>query len=187
MKKKKYGIVIIFVLLLLLSLDIHQEYDTNELIRFHVLANSDSDADQALKLEVKNRIIADMEPLLADSQSIQESRDILLAHLSDIQREAEAELRAHGSTKTVDVQYGRFDFPVKYYGAFSLPAGNYEAVRVVIGEGGGQNWWCVLFPPMCFVDAAQVDTDELEKYTNQAPEKKVVLKWRIAQLLGIDQ
>ena len=186
MREKGIALLLGLLLLLALNVDIHQEYDTKELIRFHVLAASDSAADQELKLAVKDRIITALAPLLDDSASINESRAILQANLPLIQQEAQAELASRGSAEAVAVQYGRFDFPVKYYGAFSLPAGNYEAVRVVIGEGCGQNWWCVLFPPMCFVDAGEVDADELAKYTTETPQKRqVVLKWRLAEILGL--
>ncbi len=184
--KTKISVLILLAGLLLAGLiDVHEEYDPGELIRFHVLANSDTEADQALKLAVKDQVVSYMQTLLDDAESVEDSREIIQNHLPDIQQQAQLVLAQKGSDEGVAVQYGHFDFPVKYYGQFSLPAGNYEALRVVIGQGEGHNWWCVLFPPMCFVDAGQVETDELAHYTGQSPEKKVVLKWRIAEWLDL--
>ena len=183
MKTKNMMLVIILGLLFAGMVDVQETYDPGELIRFHVLANSDSDADQALKLAVKDQVVIYMQALLDGAKSVEDSRQIIQSHLPDIQRQAQLVLAQQGSSEGVQVQFGHFDFPVKYYGQFSLPAGNYEALRLVIGQGQGHNWWCVLFPPMCFVDAGEVEADELEHYTDQAPEKKVVLKWRIAEWL----
>lgn len=125
------------------------------LIRFHVLANSDSPQDQALKYMVRDRIVALVEQKLRASHSLEESRELLLADLWEIEKEAKRVLEEEESTYDVKALYGQYDFPTKYYGALSLPAGRYEAVRLIIGEGRGANWWCVLFPPLCFVDAKQ--------------------------------
>ena len=164
------------------TISIEEIYSTDELIRFHVLANSNSEKDQQLKLLVKNDLVAYMENQFAASQSLEESRQILMDNLDILQKRAETVLKEAGSHDTVHLEYGRFNFPIKYYGKFSLPAGNYEALRVIIGHGGGQNWWCVLFPPMCFVDENQIEPDELAKYTIQEPEKEIVIKWRLAEI-----
>lgn len=182
MKKTVMIIALVFSIVLSLCVKLDYDYPTDQLIRFHVLANSDSPEDQALKLKVKDKIITYMEKEFAQSETIDQSRQILLQNMDAIKTLAQTTLQEAGSDYTVDLQYGNFNFPVKYYGKFSLPAGNYEALRVIIGEGAGQNWWCVLFPPMCFVDAGEVTGDELNKYTDQEPEKKVILKWRVAEL-----
>lgn len=123
------------------------------IIRFHVRANSDSDSDQQLKLEVKNRVITYLKPLLAESESIDESRRILENHRQDIKELADSTLRELGSTQTTNVYFERCYFPMKSYGDVTFPPGEYEAFRIDIGEGCGRNWWCVLYPPLCFVDA----------------------------------
>ncbi len=184
MKTKTITLLILLGLLLAGLIDVQETYDPHELIRFHVLANSDSDADQALKLAVKDQVVTYMQTLLDGAEDVQDSRQIIQSHLPDIKQQAQLVLDEKGSSEGVTVEYGHFDFPVKYYGQFSLPAGNYEALRVVIGEGEGHNWWCVLFPPMCFVDAADVAPDELAHYTDQSPEKKVVLKCRLTEWLA---
>src|SRR5690606_36857699 len=129
-------------------------YDPNQkYIRFHVLANSDTPEDQALKYQVKDVLVREMKNKFINSHSLDETRNILTSNLDEIDRVGQETVVALGSNYEVKAQYGNFSFPTKYYGNdFSLPAGTYEAVRVIIGEGKGANWWCVLFPPMCFVD-----------------------------------
>lgn len=166
--------------LCLANLEISEQIDQNSLIRIHVLANSDSPADQQLKLQVKDQIVRTLAPQLEQSHSIEESRQIIQSNLPRLEQTAKQTLQQLHSSYDVTLQYGRFDFPVKYYGGFSLPAGNYEALRVLIGEGNGHNWWCVLFPPMCFTDS---NTSSSGKYTDQTPEKKVVVKLKSVELL----
>ncbi|SMB86821.1 stage II sporulation protein R [Desulfonispora thiosulfatigenes DSM 11270] len=125
--------------------------DNDSLIRLHVLANSDSQADQDLKYKVKDEIVKQFGPRLANNKNIDETRAYLDEHLPEIEQVAKEKLISLGSDYDVHTEIGNFNFPTKYYGDFSLPAGEYEALRVVIGNGSGANWWCVLFPPMCFV------------------------------------
>ena len=124
----------------------------DELIRFHVLANSDSDEDQALKRAVRDALLKEVSPRLAESHSLDESRQILTDLRPEMERIGESVVRAWGKNYEVKTDYGHFPFPTKSYGTLVLPAGDYEAVRVLIGKAEGSNWWCVLFPPLCFVD-----------------------------------
>jgi stage II sporulation protein R len=103
---------------------------------------------------------------------------LLLQNWENIENTAEKTLAEQGYTYPIRLEYGYFPFPVKYYGSFSLPAGTYEAMRVIIGDGKGSNWWCVLFPPMCFVDSRQIDNDH---YTENMPDEKIVFKWRTGE------
>lgn len=127
----------------------------DNLIRFHVVANSDSEKDQALKRKVRDLIVQRMTPELAKVKTVGEARVVVRARLDEIRSIAENEVRNHGERYPVKAMIGNYDFPVKSYGNLTLPAGNYEAVRVVIGRGQGANWWCVLFPPLCFVDVSK--------------------------------
>lgn len=134
----------------------------DQLIRFHVLANSDSDQDQALKRAVRDAILKAISPQLAVSQSLDESRQIVKKVRPDMEKIGRAVVKAWGKDYSVRTEYGHFSFPTKSYGSLVLPAGEYEALRIVIGKGQGSNWWCVLFPPLCFIDiehstAVQVD------------------------------
>ena len=189
--QKKFAIALILVVLALIAmqLDISRQIDTDSLIRIHVLGNSNSEADQTIKLQVKDAVVAYLAPQLEQSQSLAESRAIIQTQLPQIAQVANETLAQHGSNDTVSLQYGNFDFPVKYYGSFSLPAGNYEALRILIGEAQGRNWWCVLFPPLCFTDS-NVQDDKSEnsdtpsgKYTDDTPEQKLVIKWRGKELI----
>lgn len=147
-------------------------YDYNRLIRFHVIANSDRQRDQDVKYRVRDALIAFLRPKLEKVTSYEEARRILLNNRSEIARIAHETLREAGLDNSVDVMIGRFTFPARAYGGVVLPAGEYEAVRVVLGEGKGANWWCVLFPPLCFVDIAGYDLDKMSKMSNSGKEVK---------------
>lgn len=126
---------------------------SSHIIRFHVRANSDSDRDQQLKINVKEKVVQYIEPLLKDSCSIDESRDILKKNIPEIKEVALKQLEADGSDDSVDVYFEESYFPAKTYGDVTFPPGEYEAFRIDIGDAQGRNWWCVLYPPLCFVDA----------------------------------
>lgn len=138
---------------------------SEKLIRFHVLANSDSDIDQDLKLRVKDAVLKYISPILNESQSLEESREILKREDKNIIKIAEDYIKSQGFDYTVETTLTRENFPVKEYGNIVLPQGEYEAYRILIGEGKGQNWWCVMFPPLCFIDVTkgQVAYDETEE------------------------
>ncbi|MEW5898472.1 MAG: stage II sporulation protein R [Bacillota bacterium] len=135
-------------------------YNNHNLIRLHVIANSDSPVDQALKYQVRDAIVGAMAEKFGGVENAEQARRIVLENLDYIQQLAAERIRAAGKNYPVTVEMGDFPFPAKTYHSnlydFTLPAGNYEAVRVVLGRGGGANWWCVLFPPLCFVDPGSV-------------------------------
>ncbi len=123
------------------------------LVRLHVIANSDSDADQALKLKVRDAVIEYMKTELSDSKNIEQTKVIIDKDLNKIQDIAKEVIAKENQNYSVTASLGYYPFPTKTYGDITLPAGNYDALRVVIGKGEGRNWWCVLFPPLCFIDA----------------------------------
>ncbi|MCX7748645.1 MAG: stage II sporulation protein R [Clostridia bacterium] len=132
--------------------------DVNEgladsLIRLHVLANSDSKEDQQLKRDVRDRVIQYMKEQLKDSKDIEQTKNIINKNLNRIEEISREVITKQNKKYPVKAMLGSFPFPTKLYGDIALPAGYYQALRVVIGEGEGANWWCVLFPPLCFVDA----------------------------------
>lgn len=137
---------------------------SGKLIRFHVLANSDSDIDQDLKLRVKDEVLKYISPILEKSQSLEESREILKNEDENIIKIAEDYIKSQGFDYTVETTLTKENFPVKEYGNIVLPQGEYEAYRILIGEGKGENWWCVMFPPLCFIDVTkgQVSYEETE-------------------------
>ena len=124
----------------------------DNLIRLHVIANSDSPADQALKRDVRDRVLEYMKLQLGDSKDVDQTRIIINEKMDGIISIVKDELTRQGWDYDVRVSLGSYPFPTKSYGDIALPAGNYEALRVVIGKGEGANWWCVIFPPLCFVD-----------------------------------
>lgn len=127
---------------------------SDSVLRLHVIANSDSLADQALKLEVKNIIVETMQREFSTVQSKQEAWQLAVQNKTMIEETARQAVNDYGYSYPVQVEMGEYEFPAKTYGNFVLPQGSYEAVRVVIGEGEGQNWWCVLFPPLCMVSSS---------------------------------
>ncbi len=124
----------------------------DNLIRLHVVANSDSPQDQELKREVRDAVLSYMHKEIKDSQDIEQTRAIVVDRLDEIRTVAQNMIYQQGHEYEVRTILGSHPFPTKVYGDINLPAGNYQALRVIIGNGAGSNWWCVLFPPLCFVD-----------------------------------
>ncbi|NME82629.1 stage II sporulation protein R [Clostridium sp. SM-530-WT-3G] len=154
------------------------DYDKvrNSLIRFHVIANSDSSEDQNLKIKVKNQVIDYLYPYLNNSKSLDESRRIIKANMPEVEKIAEKVIKDNNYNYDVKIQLSRENFPEKSYGNIVLPQGNYEAFRIIIGSGQGKNWWCVMFPPLCFVDEskAEVEYDKVEERINSESELNTV-------------
>ncbi|GAA0078847.1 stage II sporulation protein R [Clostridium sp. CTA-5] len=141
----------------------------NSLIRFHVIANSNSDEDQKLKLKIRDKVIDYLYPSLNDSSSLEESRELIEDNMDKVKEIAETVINDNNYNYKVKVELSRENFPEKSYGNIILPQGNYEAFRIIIGEGEGRNWWCVMFPPLCFVDEskAQVQYEKTENKINE--------------------
>lgn len=121
-------------------------------IRLRILANSDLDKDQALKRDVRDAVNAKISVWVKDLTSIKEARKVIKSKLPELQTTAEAVVKKEGSKQKVNVKFGKVQFPTKLYGQFLYPAGDYEAILITLGKGEGANWWCVLFPPLCFLD-----------------------------------
>lgn len=124
----------------------------NEAIRLRILANSDSESDQAIKRLVRDAVNAEITKWVAELTSIEEARHLIRSRLPEIQKIAESVVEKEQSSQSVNADFGKVDFPTKLYGQFLYPAGEYEAILITLGEGNGANWWCVLFPPLCFLD-----------------------------------
>lgn len=130
--------------------DLLQPSIASKILRFHVLANSDSHADQEVKEKVRDAVGVYLQPLLQDSESLEETKQIVTENMQQIITVAENTLQENGYTYPVCARITNTSFPEKSYGAYTFPKGEYEALQIVIGEGEGQNWWCVLYPNMCF-------------------------------------
>lgn len=139
-----------------------QQQLSDKVLRLHVLANSDSQEDQALKLRVRDRVLARAQEILEQSADMEQAEQALTAALPELTREARETLAAEGCTQPVQARLEPAEFPTKDYDGFSLPAGKYLALRVIIGQGAGQNWWCVVFPPLCTAAASDVPTVALD-------------------------
>lgn len=138
-----------------------QDQLADKVVRLHVLANSDSEEDQALKLRVRDRVLERATELLEQSADRREAEGLLRGNLLELERIAAEEIAAAGYAYPVTAELTETVFPTKEYDGFTLPAGEYLALRIVIGEGGGQNWWCVVFPPLCTAAAAEVPASAL--------------------------
>ena len=133
-----------------------QDALAQKMIRLHVIANSDSDADQALKLEVRDKVLDFTTTVFQRSADMEDAQVRLREELTRIETIAQREIAAQGYDYPVTAQLTSAEFPLKEYDGFSLPAGEYMALRLVIGEGEGRNWWCVVYPPLCTAAAADM-------------------------------
>ena len=164
----------------------------DRVIRFHVIANSDSQEDQELKLAVRDRVLAITEEIYPEGATLEEAREALANNLALLAQAGRETVEAWGCDYSVTASLEECWFPTKEYDGFALPAGEYTALRVVIGEGEGQNWWCVAFPPLCLGAASEtVDTAEAAGYftPDQAAlvteaDEGYVLKFKGMELLG---
>lgn len=167
----KRSLLIIFLLLVYISISAFAYVSTvsetisNSVFRLHVIANSDSQEDQNLKYIVRDNLIKYMNSLTTNITSKQEAIKIAQNHKEDFYKIAKQTITENGYDYDVNIDIGNTYFPTKYYGDISLPAGYYDALRVEIGEAAGQNWWCVMFPPLCFVDMSTGIVPEESKET----------------------
>lgn len=162
--RNKKKVVFSLIALLLIIIGVYGYNKNNSLyskvIRFHVLANSDTNIDQTVKVMVKDEVIKYVEPLLKNSKSLEESKKILNENKGNIVNLANKTLMENGQVYTASAEISKVDFPVKSYGDIVFPGGKYDAFRIILGEGEGKNWWCVMFPPLCFVDVKNAIADE---------------------------
>lgn len=138
---------------------------SDSLIRFHVIANSDTDEDQQLKLKVRDAVLAKMTGILSESESIDDTRQLIYDHMDMMNEIAGTIIKDYGYDYKVDISLKLEQFPLKAYGDIILPPGKYEALLIEIGEAKGKNWWCVMFPPLCFVDVTHGVVPEATKET----------------------
>ncbi len=149
----------------------------NSVFRLHVIANSDSQEDQNLKYKVRDNLLSYMNKICKNAQSKSEAIEIAKKHENDFKNIALETIKNEGYSYNVKINIGNFEFPTKHYGDISLPSGYYDALRVEIGEAKGQNWWCVMFPPLCFVDVSSgvVPEDSKEMLENNLSEEEFAL------------
>ena len=165
-----------------------QQQLADKVVRLHVLANSDSEEDQALKLRVRDAVLERTETLLEQSADRREAEGLLRGELLELERIAAEEIAAAGYDYPVTAELTDTEFPTREYDGFTLPAGKYLALRVVIGEGAGRNWWCVVFPPLCAAASADVpaaalaaglDMEEVRLITEE--DRGYILKFKAVE------
>lgn len=161
-KNSKIGISITLILLLFLYTTISaisyveavSSDISDSVFRLHVIANSDSNEDQALKYKVRDNLLKYMNNICRNCASKQEAINLVTEHQEEFKQVALDTIKKEGYSYNVKINIGNFEFPTKQYGDISLPAGYYDALRVEIGEAKGRNWWCVMFPSLCFIDVS---------------------------------
>lgn len=166
-----------------------------EILRFHVLANSDSSEDQNLKLKVRTMLLNSIYEDLGENASLDETKGYVLTHKDSLEKKAEHYMKKLGYNYPAHMELTNCYFPTKTYGDMVFPCGNYEAVRVKIGEGKGRNWWCVLYPPLCFTDSSyavvpdtskeilrsSMDESDYKRISRETP--KIHIRFKLADLL----
>ena len=163
-----------------------QERISGELIRLHVIANSDSDSDQSAKLNVRDRVLEIMTPMLEGVTDIKEAEKIINSALPQLCMATRTSLLSDGKSYQVRAMLCYENYPTREYDGFALPAGKYISLKIILGEGQGHNWWCVVFPPLCMTSVEDEETitglsEETEKLiTYDGNEYKV--KFRIIEL-----
>ncbi len=169
---------------------------SDSVLRLHIPANSNSAIDQSIKLKIRDKVLEKYSPLLQNVNGREESEEIIKKNLSAIEKDVNLWLENEGADYKSRVYLSYSDFPSKNYGKLKFPAGNYKALKIVLGKGTGKNWWCVMFPPLCFVEGSvkKVDEKEYEKIKNELGKtafeivtgdgKQVFLKFKIVEIVN---
>lgn len=198
---KKF-IILFFLLLLFVSISAFSYVNavstslSDSVFRLHILANSDSVEDQSLKYKVRDKVIEAMNELTSNCSSKREVINLVNDNLSNFKNIAKKVIVESGYDYDINVSIGNFNFPTKNYGDISLPAGFYDALRIEIGNAEGKNWWCVMFPPLCFVDVStgivpeeskilmqdELSEEEFQIISEQTPEIK--FKFKLLELFS---
>nr|WP_300092956.1 stage II sporulation protein R [Sedimentibacter sp.] len=153
-----------------------------KVIRLHVIANSDSFEDQQLKYQVRNKVITTFNNQFENISSKEDSEKIIIEKIGDIRQEAETVIKNEGYDYEVNVYYGNYKFPRKLYENIVLPEGYYDSVRIEIGMAEGKNWWCVMFPPLCFVDFGKDECTPVFEVDTEARLREVLTEEEIESI-----
>lgn len=171
---------------------------SDNMIRFHVVANSDTVDDQLLKQKVKDEVIKFIEPMMKKSTSLESTRCLLINSKDAVLHLTEDVIKEWGKDYKVQILLDKANFPTKRYGDLVFPAGEYEAFRIIIGEGKGENWWCVMYPPLCYLDVAtgvvpvegkeelqqQLSSEQYNIVSHQNRNKKYVVKFKLIESIN---
>ena len=160
-----------------------QQTISSALVRLHVIADSDAAEEQEIKLEVRDAVLAYLTPALEEAENQQQARQIIRDNLEGIAQAAGSAARG----RQVSVTLSRESYPTREYEGFTLPAGRYESLRVILGQGQGKNWWCVVFPPLCLSAAESEKVQDVlkgEDLSIVTEEEGYVLRFRLVELWG---
>lgn len=201
MKLKHFLLILFLLIIFLISTILSYSNEVfaglqDNIFRLHILANSDSEEDQSLKLLVRDNVIQYIEKINDGSTTKEQTISNIYNHLDDIKKIAKQTIKDNGYDYDVSLEVGTFYFPTKHYGNINLPAGDYDALKINIGNANGQNWWCSLFPPLCFIDISsgyinEEDSKVLEEnltdeefmlVSSESPDIK--LKFKILEILN---
>ncbi|MGG3625339.1 stage II sporulation protein R [Bacillus gobiensis] len=146
----------------------------DEAIRLRILANSDAEKDQELKRKIRDEVKGEITSWVQDLTSVEEARNVISSRVPELEEVAEQVMNQEGMNQKISIEFNKVAFPTKLYGNFVYPAGDYEAVLITLGEGEGANWWCVLFPPLCFLDFSNGEAvqEPEEEESNESIEEK---------------
>ena len=192
-KTTKQALLLLLTLTLLIGLltvlPIHSESNIyDRVLRLHVIANSDSEEDQALKLLVRDSVLTKTQELLADIPSREGAEKIILQNLELLRSTAEQAVIANGYSYPVSISLGKEEYPTKSYESCAFPAGEYTSLQIQIGEASGKNWWCVLFPPLCLSAATDKDaftsvgiTDSQYQIITDSKSTKYKIRFKILE------
>lgn len=172
------AVILLYIWTVGMGNDLLQPSIASKILRFHVIANSDADVDQEVKIAVRDAVGGYMQSLLEDSKSIEQTKQIVNANLPKILDIAVAVLRENGFDYDVEAKITTAHFPEKSYGAYTFPKGQYQALQITLGEGAGQNWWCVLYPNMCFRGAVY----EVVEEEAQTALREILTPWEYADV-----
>jgi stage II sporulation protein R len=181
-KQKFFGLCLVLTLLFSLSITYAKSISrdiSNSVLRLHILANSNSDADQNLKLAVRDRILKEAGHLFEGANSADDAVSVADKNLNTIIKIAKDEIKRQGFDYPVNAEIGNFAFPTKSYGDITLPSGKYRALRIKIGNAAGENWWCVMYPPLCLTDGILSCTDDTKNHLKSnlsAEEYRLITK-----------
>lgn len=176
---KKIAVIISIISIIFLGSNYYYANNTSlndSVLRLHVIANSDSIDDQALKIAVKNEVVTLMKGEFAEQQDVEQARELAIENIPRIKKLAETVIASQGYDYPVQVKVGEYMFPTKSYGNMVFPSGEYQALRIIIGNGEGKNWWCVLFPPLCMVS-------DLDKGLSFEQQKEAQVSFKCLELL----
>lgn len=149
----------------------------DEAIRLRILANSDAEEDQELKRKIRDEVKVEITTWVQDLTSVEDARNVIRTRLPELEELAKQVMDREGMSQKISVEFNQVAFPTKLYGNFVYPAGDYEAVLITLGEGQGANWWCVLFPPLCFLDFSNGEAvqEPADEETDESIKEKAVV------------